>query len=127
MRGASVGPMGSKEMCGEVDLGPRRVGIHFRKLACRSDAVDEVLTDSGSTVWTSAPAHDRQALLMNQTEPGRSWPSSFPARLRRSVDSHREVVGLSRFSGLSPRRSAGQTRRTMLMAAVQQGDEADKA
>ncbi len=51
----------------ETDLSPRRVGTHFRKLACRSDPVDEVLTAGGSTVWTSAPGHDRQALLMSRT------------------------------------------------------------
>ena len=30
---------------GQTDLSPRRVGIHFRKLACRSDAVDEGQTE----------------------------------------------------------------------------------
>ena len=46
----------------QLDLGPRRVGIHFRKPACRSVACDEVLGSGLS--GTSAPAHDRQALLM---------------------------------------------------------------
>ncbi len=41
--------MATEKSCGQLDLGPRRVGIHFRKLACRSDAVDEVLTDGGVT------------------------------------------------------------------------------
>lgn len=55
--------MGTKESCGEMDLSPRRVGIHFRNLACRSDACGEVL---GRVVErTSTPAHDRQALLMS--------------------------------------------------------------
>ena len=57
----------TKDSSAETDLGPRRVGTHFRKLACRSDPVDEVLTAGGSTVWTSAPGHDRQALLMSRT------------------------------------------------------------
>jgi hypothetical protein len=57
----------TRNSSGEMDLSPRRVGTHFRKLACRSDPVDEVLTAGGSTVWTSAPGHDRQALLMSRT------------------------------------------------------------
>jgi hypothetical protein len=46
-RGARIGPVATKNSRRETDLGPRRVGIHFRKPACRSDAVDEVLTDGG--------------------------------------------------------------------------------
>jgi hypothetical protein len=42
MWGARTGPMVSTNSCRQADLGPRRVGIHFKKLACRSDAVDEV-------------------------------------------------------------------------------------
>ena len=50
----------------ETDLSPRRVGRHFRKLACRSDPVGEDLTAGGSTVWSSTPGHDRQALLLSR-------------------------------------------------------------
>ena len=54
--------MDSTKSFDQLDLSPRRVGIHFRKPACRSVACDEVLGCGLS--GTSAPAHDRQALLM---------------------------------------------------------------
>ncbi len=55
--------MATTNSCGEADLGPRRVGIHFRKLACRSDAVDEVLgwrdvQDFGARARSTGPPHE---------------------------------------------------------------------
>ena len=65
-RAARVGPVLTKNSPTETDLSPRRVGRHFRKLACRSDPVGEDLTAGGSTVWSSTPGHDRQALLLSR-------------------------------------------------------------
>ena len=59
-RGARMGPVATTNSSGETDLSPRRVGIHFRKLACRSDACGEALVDTWR-VRASTPAHDRQA------------------------------------------------------------------
>ena len=58
--------MATRNSCGETDLGPRRVGIHFRKLACRSDAVDEVLgwrggQDFGARARSTGPPHEGYA------------------------------------------------------------------
>jgi hypothetical protein len=58
--------MATTSSCGELDLGPRRVGIHFRKLACRSDAVDEVLgwrdvQDFGARARSTGPPHEGSA------------------------------------------------------------------
>ena len=60
--------MAATDSCGETDLGPRRVGIHFRKLACRSDAVDEGQTegrlnglDFGARARSTGPPHEREA------------------------------------------------------------------
>jgi hypothetical protein len=53
---------------GETDLSPRRVGVHFRKLACRSDAVDEGQTegrlnglDFGARARSTGPPYGREA------------------------------------------------------------------
>jgi hypothetical protein len=54
--------MATTKSFGQLDLGPRRVGIHLRKPACRSVACGEVL--GWGPAGTSTPAHDRQALLM---------------------------------------------------------------
>ncbi len=56
--------MATTKSCDQLDLGPRRVGIHFRKPACRSVACGEVL--GWGLAGTSPPAHDRQALLMKK-------------------------------------------------------------
>ncbi len=48
----------------QLDLSPRRVGIHFRKPACRSVACGEVR--GWRLAGTSTPAHDGQALLMKK-------------------------------------------------------------
>ena len=60
--------MATKNSCGETDLSPRRVGIHFRKLACRSDAVDEGQTakrlnglDFVARARSTGPPHEREA------------------------------------------------------------------
>jgi hypothetical protein len=47
--------MASTNSWGQTDLGPRRVGVHFRKLACRSDAVDEVLGFRGGQDFGARP------------------------------------------------------------------------
>jgi len=41
--GARVGPLSPNESSEQTDLEPGRGGVHFRKLACRSDAVGEDL------------------------------------------------------------------------------------
>ena len=57
--------MATTNSFGETDLSPRRVGIHFRKLACRSDAVDEGQTeervnglDFGARSRSTGPPHE---------------------------------------------------------------------
>jgi hypothetical protein len=103
-RGARIGPMATTNSCGEMDLGPRRVGIHFRKLACRSDAVDEVLTegrvnglDFGARARSTGPPHEGEP-----ARPGRArvlYRRSFwLGRLRRYRVCRRATAGQSRFS-----------------------------
>ena len=60
--------MATRNSRGETDLSPRRVGVHFRKLACRSDAVDEGQTegrlnglDFGARARSTGPPHEREA------------------------------------------------------------------
>jgi hypothetical protein len=77
--------MATEESCDQLDLGPRRVGIHFRKLACRSDAVDEVLTDGGvngldfgARARSTGPPHEK-----DPGHPGRLNPCFMAGRVRR--------------------------------------------
>jgi hypothetical protein len=89
--------MGRRNSWAETDLGPRRVGIHSRKLACRSDAVDEVLTDGrlngldfGARSRSTGPPH----------ESDRAWPFSavllLPPGCGARPTRTPEVIGLSR-------------------------------
>jgi hypothetical protein len=116
--------MATTNSCGEMDLGPRRVGIHFRKLACRSDAVDEVLTegrlnglDFGARARSTGPPHEGEP-----ARPGRArvmYRRSFwVGRLRRYGVCRRATAGQSRFST--------NTRGPRPREAVQRGDEADE-
>jgi hypothetical protein len=90
--------MATTKSCSQLDLGPRRVGIHFRKPACRSVACDEVL--ARGLVRTSTPAHDRQALLI-QGSRGRSGqfgsrihgrPGSRPQPVAAGIQRHQTTT-----------------------------------
>ena len=97
--------MASTKSCGETDLSPRRVGIHFRKLACRSDAVGEALPDT-LRIRASTPAHDRQA---HHAKGHPATPSGFRVVLR-------GVHG----------QTAWKQIRAYDWLATEQGDEADE-
>ena len=117
MWGARTGPMGSTNSCREADLGPRRVGISFRKLACRSDAVDEVLTAVRLNGLDFGAAHDRQALLMKATlaisVPSSSGPSG--------------ALSGSQEPNVTCSQQAWRANQSRIWLAAQQGDAADEA
>jgi len=96
--------MATTNSCGEMDLGPRRVGIHFRKLACRSDAVDEVLTDGrlngldfGARARSTGPPHEGEPARPRRVRV--LYRRSFwLGRLRRDRVCRRATPGQSRFT-----------------------------
>jgi len=117
--------MGSTNSCRQTDLGPRRVGIHFRKLACRSDARDEALP---CVVFrASSLAHDRQALLMKATLAtlAVSEPSSRLGRVVRCR--HRSPRAATLHFEAACSQQAWRTKQGRSRLAAQQRDEADKA
>jgi hypothetical protein len=111
--------MAATKSFGQLDLGPRRVGIHFRKPACRSVACGEVL--GWGLAGTSTPAHDRQALLI-QGSRGRS--GQFASRIHGSTGSRCQPVaaGTQRHQTTTYDEHPGQRP----CEAVQQSDAADE-
>jgi hypothetical protein len=91
--------MATEKSCEQVDLGPRRVGIHFRKLACRSDAVDEVLTDGrpngldfGARARSTGPPHEGDLGHPGRLDPClRAWAS--PALPGHATQEHNDGGG----------------------------------
>ena len=83
--------MATTNSSGETDLSPRRVGIHFRKLACRSDAVDEGQTeervnglDFGARARSTGPPHEGESAhpgrLSGRTRRGAGRANPFVAQ-----------------------------------------------